>query len=177
MLLMLISRTGTATILFNMVSRLPMVAGWDHLLPSWFTRLHPRYRTPTGSNFFVGGMILLCAVGANVRVGSQEAYQLLNNGCGICYALTYLVMFAIPLTAKGERPPLFVRAAAVSGFLMTLLYVVLSVFPIITVSNAFVFTLKVGSVVVVSNVLGALFFWRAKQRRSAALPVIGALAE
>src|SRR5213083_3514727 len=27
-------------------SRLPMVAGWDHLLPTWFTRLHPRYKTP-----------------------------------------------------------------------------------------------------------------------------------
>src|SRR6266436_5127725 len=27
-------------------SRLPMVAGWDRLLPGWFSRLHPRYKTP-----------------------------------------------------------------------------------------------------------------------------------
>ncbi|PZR73069.1 MAG: amino acid permease, partial [Chthoniobacterales bacterium] len=27
-------------------SRLPMVAGWDRLLPAWFSRLHPKYRTP-----------------------------------------------------------------------------------------------------------------------------------
>ena len=33
---------------FSMITRLPMVAGWDHLLPEWFSRLHPRYRTPTG---------------------------------------------------------------------------------------------------------------------------------
>src|SRR5205814_9484203 len=26
-------------------SRLPMVAGWDHLLPGWFSHLHPRYKT------------------------------------------------------------------------------------------------------------------------------------
>src|SRR5688572_30993273 len=26
-------------------TRLPMVAGWDRLLPAWFTRLHPTYRS------------------------------------------------------------------------------------------------------------------------------------
>jgi amino acid transporter len=25
-------------------TRLPMVAGWDHLLPAWFTRLHDKYK-------------------------------------------------------------------------------------------------------------------------------------
>src|SRR4029434_1084880 len=34
-------------------SRLPMVAGWDHLLPSWLSRLHPRYKTPIHSITFV----------------------------------------------------------------------------------------------------------------------------
>src|SRR6185436_15373536 len=62
MLLMLIPRIGSATIILNMVSRLPMVAGWDRLLPAWFTRLHPRHRTPVGSILFVGVMILVFAV-------------------------------------------------------------------------------------------------------------------
>ena len=171
MLLMLIVRIGTGTLLFNMVSRLPMVAGWDHLLPDWFTRLHPTYRTPVGSILFVGAMTLVCAIGANLGVGSQEAFQLLNNGAGICYALTYLVMFSIPLLAKGEKPSRLVRAASVSGFLMTLLYVVLSVVPIIEVTDGALFTLKVGAVVVVSNLVGALFFWRAKMRRGCALKI------
>ena len=120
-------------------------------------------------------MILLCVLGANLGVGSQEAYQLLNNGAGICYALTYLVMFSIPLAAKGEKPPLFVRLAALSGFAMTLLYVVLSVFPIITVTDGALFTLKISAVVVLSNVVGALFFWRAKARRRRTLPAVEAL--
>src|SRR5207248_8850695 len=30
-------------------SRLPMVAGWDRLLPSWFSRLHPKFKTPINS--------------------------------------------------------------------------------------------------------------------------------
>src|SRR5439155_16085797 len=35
-------------------SRLPMVAGWDQLLPGWFSRLHPRYKTPINSIMFFG---------------------------------------------------------------------------------------------------------------------------
>ena len=41
---------------------------------------------------------------SNLGVGNQEAYQLLQNAAGILYALTYLVMFAIPLAAPGEKP-------------------------------------------------------------------------
>jgi amino acid transporter len=167
MTLMLVARFGTGSMAFNVASRLPMLAGWDHLLPPWFTRLHPRYRTPAGSIVFVGAVVLLFAVGANVGVGSQEAYQLLSNGSGVSYALTYLVMFAIPLAAPGRKPPWPVRLAALSGFTMTLLYVVLSVFPIIEVKDGASFGLKIGAVVLGSNVLGALFFWRARARRDA----------
>jgi glutamate:GABA antiporter len=140
------------------------VAGWDNLLPSWFTRLHPTYRPPTGSILFVAVMVLAFVVFSNLDVGSQEAYQLLNNGAGISYALTYLVMFAIPLVARGERAPAFVRIAAASGFAMTLLYVVLSAFPIIAVQNAGIFALKVSGVVIVSNLLGATVFLTAGRR-------------
>jgi amino acid transporter len=167
MLMMLVTRIGQGCIIFNSTSRLPMVAGWDHLLPDWFTRLHPRYKTPVGSILFVGLLILIFAVLANVGVGSQESYQLLNNGSGICYALTYLVMFAIPLIARGEKPQWSVRIAALSGFAMTLLYVVLSVFPIIDVQKGAAFTAKISAVILGSNALGAAFFWNAKRRRVA----------
>ena len=165
MALMLVARIGTGSIVFNLASRLPMLAGWDHLLPEWFTRLHPRHRTPAGSIVFVGAVVLVFAVLANLGVGSQEAYQLLSNGSGISYALTYLVMFAIPLAAPGKKAPWTVRLAALSGFGMTLLYVVLSVFPIIDVKEGATFTLKVSAVVIASNVAGALFFLRARARR------------
>jgi amino acid transporter len=170
--LMFIARVGQGTLVFNMVSRLPMVAGWDHLLPVWFTRLHPKHRTPAGSILFVAVMILFFAAAANLGAGSQEAYQLLNNASGICYALTYLVMFAIPLLERGSQASFLVRAVAVSGFLMTLLYVVLSVFPIISVTNVARFTLKVTAVIIGSNTLGALVFWRAQARRPAPLSAL-----
>lgn len=164
MLMMVVSRIGTGSIVFNAASRLPMVAGWDRLLPAWFTTLHPRYRTPVGSIAFVGAMVLVFAVLANLGVGSQESYQLLNNGAGICYAVTYVVMFAIPLAARGEKPRWTVRISAVSGLVMTLLYVVLSVFPIIDVENRAAFIAKVMGVIAGSNALAAAFYWGARSR-------------
>jgi hypothetical protein len=74
-------------------------------------------------------------------------------------------MFAIPLIAPGEKPSWALRVAAASGFLMTLLNVVLSVFPIIDVTNRLQFTLKISSVVIGLNIVGALFYWRAAAHR------------
>jgi amino acid transporter len=152
---------------YNAVIRLPMVAGWDRLLPAWMSRLHPRYKTPVGSIVFIGLVAFAFIILGNLGVGAQEAFQLLGNGSFVCYALTYLVMFAIPLIARGEKPAWGVRLAAVSGFAMTLLYAVLSIFPIIDVENAASFTVKVSGVVVAMNVGGVLYFRHAKKQRRA----------
>jgi glutamate:GABA antiporter len=155
---------------YNAVIRLPMVAGWDHLLPAWLSRLHPRYKTPVGSIVFIGVMALVFIVLGNLGVGAQEAFQLLGNGSFICYALTYLVMFAIPLIARGEKPAWGLRLAAASGFAMTLLYTGLSIFPIIDVPNAASFTMKISGVVIAINVAGALYFRHAKKRKQTLSP-------
>jgi len=174
LILILGIRIAQASINFSATIRLPMVAGWDDLLPKWFTRLHPKYKTPTYSILFVGALTLALGLAGNSGVGNQEAYQLLNNCSGIFYALPYLVMFAIPLigisnasTGTGERPGLWVRIAAFSGFAMTLLYIVLSIFPIIAVENAVGFALKIGGLVVIANVVGVVVFITASRRTRA----------
>jgi hypothetical protein len=94
---------------------------------------------------------------------------LLQNASGIAFGLAYLVMFAIPLVARGEKPSWVLRLAAASGFAMTLLYIVLSMFPIIDVPNRPLFTIKISGVVIGLNLAGALFYWRADTRRKPAL--------
>jgi membrane associated rhomboid family serine protease len=54
---------------------------------------------------------------------------------------------------------------------MTLLYAVLSIFPIIDVQNAVSFTAKVSGVVIGINVAGALYFWHAKKRKQTLSPI------
>jgi amino acid transporter len=131
-------RIAQASVMFGGNTRLPMVAGWDNLLPSWFTKLHAKYRTPVNSILFVGAVTLFMGIVGLIGVGKQEAFQILWNASGVFYALTYLVMFAIPLVGLRRadiRPPIWLRIAALSGFLMTLLFVVLSLVPIIQVEE------------------------------------------
>ena len=160
-ILLLVGRQlGACTLAVAGSTRLPMVAGWDHLLPQWFSRLHPKYKTPVNSILFVAAMILITGLASLAGAGQQEAFQILDNASGIFYSLTYLVMFALPLIGlkNSSRPPLWLRAAAASGFTVTLLYSALSIWPIIQVASPLAFSIKVGGVILGANLLGALLF-------------------
>ncbi len=149
------------SIYFAGTSRLPMVAGWDHLLPAWFSRLHHRWKTPMNSIVFVGAITLVFALASLIGVGPQEAFQLADNAAGVFYGIAYLVMFAIPLIGLRELrsgAPLWVRLAAVSGFLVTLLYIVFSTFPIVEVVNPYWFAAKIIIVTAVTNLIGVAVF-------------------
>ena len=167
-LVLLCIRLAQASVMFAGNTRLPMVAGWDGLLPAWFTRLHHRYKTPVNSIVFVGAVTLAFSIGGLIGVGKQEAFQLLWNASGIFYALTYLVMLAVPVFGSrptGERPPMWLKMAAVSGFAMTLLYVVLSILPIVQVDSWLVFALKISAVIVAANGIGLGIFLARRRRR------------
>jgi amino acid transporter len=165
-------RLAQSSVMFGGNTRLPMVAGWDRLLPEWFTRLHARYRTPVNSILFVGAATLALGLVGLIGVGKQEAFQLLWNASGVFYALTYLAMFAIPLFGlRGlqPRPPLWLRVCALSGLLMTLLYVALSIVPIIEVESRAMFAVKIAGLTVLTNLLGlGVYLAAGRRRRSAA---------
>ena len=154
-LVLLCIRVAQASVLFAGNTRLPMVAGWDGLLPGWFTTLHDRYRTPANSIVFVGAITLIFSIVGQIGVGKQEAFQLLWNASGIFYAVTYLVMFAIPILGRPSlRPPLWIVLASVSGFLTTLAFVVLSIVPIVQVQSRLAFAIKLSVVVIAANLIG-----------------------
>ena len=160
---LLVIRVAQSSVMFAGNTRLPMVAGWDGLLPAWFTRLHPRYQTPVNSILFVGAVTLAFSVAGLIGVGKQEAFQLLWNASAIFYALTYLVMFAIPVV--GVPAPGWLKAAAISGFLMTLAFVVLSILPIVQVESRLAFALKISTVVVLTNAAGLGIFLSSRRRQ------------
>src|SRR5262245_39951493 len=164
---------ANSSIVFTATTRMPMVAGWDNLLPRWFTTLHPRYRTPINSILFVGLVALAFGAVGIAGVGEQEAFQLLENAAGIFYGLTYLVMFAIPIVGMRRadwKPSMWLRIMSISGFSVTLLYVVLSIFPIIDVTSWSSFAAKISGVVIGLNLAG-LFLYLTAQRRRAAVGV------
>ena len=160
-------RVAQSSVTFGGNTRLPMVAGWDNLLPRWFTTLHVRFRTPVNSILFVGAATLTLGIVGLIGVGKQEAFQLLWNASGVFYALTYVVLFAIPLFGMGGSgitSGRWVRTCAVSGLLMTLLYLVVSVVPIIQVESRLTFALKISGLIAVTNALGASLYVISRRR-------------
>ena len=168
-LLLLLNYLSSYTFYFSGNTRLPMVAGWDHLLPVWFTRLHPTYRTPVNGVLFMGGVALASSCAVLIGAGNQESFLLLQTWAWTFYALTYLVKFAIPMFSareKGLRPALWLRLGAACGFAVTLLFVLLSVLPIVPVSSKLGYSTKIAGVVVGAN-LGGWLVYRAGQRKLA----------
>ncbi len=148
-------------------SRLPMVAGWDSLLPAWFSRLHPRYKTPINSIVFVGAITLVFAVGSQIGAGAQEAFQLVDNAANVFYGIAYVVMFAIPLVgapAIRSAAGVPLRVAAICGLVVSLLAIFFTVYPIIDVPSPLKFAIKVSAVSVACNAIGAGIFLGARKR-------------
>jgi len=167
-MLLFVRAVANANLLFTGNTRLPMVAGWDGLLPSWFTTLHPRWRTPVNSIAFVAAVTFAFLLFGISGVGLQEAFQMLDTASGAFYALTYLAMFALPVLASarlGGRPPRALVVAAISGFLMTLLYLVLSVVPIVGVVSRWAFAARIIVTLALANLVGAALYALAARRR------------
>jgi len=149
-------------------TRLPMVAGWDNLLPAWFARLHKRYRTPVNSILVVGIVTLAFSLVSLIRVSEQEAFQLQDNAAGVFYALIYMVLFAIPILAMkrfGARAPWWLKVASASGFVVSVVYAFFTVFPIIDVSSRLLFAAKIIAVVLGANLIGITIYAMDKRRR------------
>lgn len=160
-LLVLANYLCSYTIYVSGMARLPMVAGWDHLVPNWFAHLHPKYKTPVNSILAVGGVALLTSIAVLIGVSEQEAFAQLQIWIWGLYGFPYLVMFAIPLLAHkslGIRPALWLRIAAACGFLVVLLFLLLAVFPIISVESNREYTAKTVGVIAGANIVGVILY-------------------
>jgi len=74
----------------------------------------------------LGGITIATRVVVLVGIGDQKAFELLQILGFTSYGLAYLALFAIPLLARKEcgiRTGWWLRFAAASGFLVTLLFV------------------------------------------------------
>src|SRR5260370_7224615 len=89
-LMMTVRSVSATSVHLTGSSRLPMVAGWDRLLPDWFSRLHPRYKTPINSIFFVGAITLLIAVSSHIGARIQDAFQLVATTPHVFSTIIYL---------------------------------------------------------------------------------------
>jgi glutamate:GABA antiporter len=160
-LMMAVRSISSTSIHLTGSSRLPMVVGWDRILPSWFTRLHHQYKTPVNSVIFVGAVALVFVIGSQIGAGAQEAFQIVDNAATVFYGIAYLALFAIPVVgARAIRAgaPVWLRIAAICGFGVSLLAILFTIFPIVDVRSRLIFAAKIIAVTVIANAIGAAIF-------------------
>jgi len=169
-ILMTVRTISSTSVHFTGTSRLPMVAGWDRLLPVWFTRLHPKFKTPINSVVFVGIITLVIAISSQIGAGIQEAFQLVDNAANVFYAIVYLSLFALPIfgtSAVRSGAPAWLRVASLCGCGVSLLAIFFTVYPIIDVPNPLIFGTKIAVVAFIANAIGAAIFAGARRKRPA----------
>jgi amino acid transporter len=160
-LLLQIRILGAASYLFTGATRLPMTAGWDHLIPEWFTRMHPRYLTPTNSIYVTGAVVASLLVLGSAGVHAAEAFGVLNDASSEFYALAYLAMFLIPICGARtlrERLPRWVAVVCAGGVAAILFVIVLNAYPFVDVRSPGEFAAKIVGTTLLVNACGYGFY-------------------
>jgi amino acid transporter len=166
---LLIARAiAAASLLLTGLTRLPMTAGWDHLAPGWFARLHPKWRTPVNSILFVTAVVMAVILLSMLGVREQEASQLLLNASIVHYAIAYVALFALPVFGSRKLRsalPGWLKAAAVAGMAASAIALLIAVYPVVDVVSRASYAAKISGVVVLTNIAGVALY-RAGKRRS-----------
>ena len=172
-----IASTVACIIYIGMVARLPMVAGWDGLLPAWWSELHPKFRTPSKAVGAVAASVMLMGVYSLLGAGNQEAFQATTAVGLASLCIMYMLLFGIILF--GFRSHLLrlgvgIRLAALAAFLVALVSLVFQIVPRGEVASPAIFAVKVALAICAANGLGAYLYWRGTERvRALAVPSAG----
>ncbi|MGO9262993.1 MAG: APC family permease [Bryobacteraceae bacterium] len=159
---------AAASLLFTGLTRLPMTAGWDSLIPRWFTRLDETHRTPVNSIVFVAALVMALILLSMLGVEEQEASQLLVAASIVHYAIAYAALFALPLigtAALRMAVPGWVKVASTAGLASSLVALGISVYPIVNVVSRGAYAAKVCAVVALTNAAGLWIYRAGSQKR------------
>jgi glutamate:GABA antiporter len=155
------------------IARVPFVVGIDRYLPKAFGKIHPRWRTPHVSIIIQAVASALVLLLSQINESTRGAYQAVIDITIILYFIPFLYMFAAAIKLAnrpdrslnphailipGGKPGVWL--ACILGFLVTLLSIIVSVFPPGDSSNRKLFLIKVVGCTVVSVVLGLVLYYR-----------------
>jgi len=161
---------GATSYCFTGVTRLPMTAGWDHLIPEWFARLSKRNQVPVNSVLVSAGIVAVLLVLGSAGVKAAEAFQVLSQASQELYALAYLMMFAIPIVgAKALRGkfPAWVGWSSAAGFGFTVFAFVMTAFPFVEVVDVRAYAAKILGTTLLANAVGVGFYWGRRTAKGA----------
>jgi len=162
------------------IARVPFVVGIDRYLPPAFGRIHPRWRTPYISIIVQAILSALVLLLSQINETTRGAYQVVIDITIILYFIPFLYMFAaaIKLANRPDRNtnPLAVLVpggkigvwiACGLASAVTLLSIIVSVFPPGDSSNRTLFLVKVIGTTIAAIALGLILYYRGAGTKSA----------
>jgi glutamate:GABA antiporter len=168
-----IAFVAAMVITIGVVARLPMVAGWDGLLPAWWSALHPKFRVPSKAIGAVAGSVFVLGVLTLLGADNQEAVQVgASAGVG-SLSVMYMLLFSVVLfgfRSRPWRPGAGIRLGGLAGFSVALLALFFQAVPVGDVANTRIYALKVVTVMLVTNALGAYLYWLGARRQTSVAP-------
>jgi glutamate:GABA antiporter len=167
------------------IARVPFVVGIDRYLPKAFGKIHPRWKTPYVSIIVQAVASALVLLLSQINESTRGAYQAVIDITIILYFIPFLYMFAAAIKLAG-RPDRTTNPHAVLvpggktgvwiacslAFSVTLLSIIVSVFPPGDSSNRKLFLIKVVGTTVAVLALGLILYFNGvwKKRREAIQP-------
>jgi hypothetical protein len=151
----------------GMLARLPMVAGWDGLLPSWWSELHPRFKTPSKAIAAVAFALFLLGFVSLWGAGNDEAAQVAAAVSVGGFSMVYLLLFGSVLFGFRRQQVRWgkgLKLGALGGFCVSFCALVFTLVPLGEVSSRFGFGLKVAAVLGSIYAVGAVLWWSAGKR-------------
>jgi amino acid transporter len=154
-------------VVVGMVARLPMAAGWDGLLPDWWSALNPRFKTPAKAIAVVAGGMLLMGALSLFGAGNQEAVQVLAAVGFGSYCIMYMLLFGAVIfgfRSSEWRPSLALRLGALAAFAVVVISFAFELIPLGEVASPLLFAMKVAGAICATTGMGAYLYWRGTLR-------------
>jgi len=160
------------------IARVPFVVGIDRYLPKAFGKIHPKWRTPYISILVQAILSATVLLLSQINETTRGAYQVVVDITIILYFIPFLYMFAaaIKLANRPDRKTnpqaVLVPGGRVGVWIacglatsVTLLSIVVSVFPPGDSSNRTLFVVKVMGTTIVAIAIGLVLYFRGARRR------------
>jgi amino acid transporter len=162
------------------VARIPFVAGIDHYLPSFFGKIHPRWKTPWISILIQAGISALILIFSQLGTTVLGAYQFLVSMSVILYFIPFLYMYAAAIKlayrpdrqssdqvvlVPGGKPGIWI--AGLLAFLITLGSMVVAGISPEGPTNRGIFLAKVVACTVGFIGIGLILYWRGARKKTA----------
>jgi glutamate:GABA antiporter len=162
------------------IARVPFVVGIDRYLPAAFGRIHPKWKTPHIAILVQAVASAAVLLLSQINETTRGAYQVVIDITIIIYFIPFLYMFAaaVKLAGRPDRTAnphavlipggkTGVWIACVFGFAVTLLSIIVSIFPPGDSSNRMLFVVKVVGCTVAAIGFGLLLYYRGARTKRA----------